>query len=92
MGRVGRAATQVLCVSHVLQKHRANEASATGVGCLQVKIRESMRGKAGEEEEPVLLALPAEGAPAAQVLQRMRSRVRPSNFNTSLHSAACMQE
>ena len=44
---------------------------------LQVKIRASMAGKAGEEEEPVLLALPAEGAPAAQVLQRMRSRVLP---------------
>ena len=73
--------------------HCAHEPSATaGVRWPQVKIRESMRGKAGEEEEPVLLALPAEGAPAAQVLQRMRSRVLPGNLKISLHSAACMQE
>lgn len=57
-----------------------------------MKIRASMAGKAGEEEEPVLLALPAEGAPAAQVLARMRSRVLPGNLKISLHSAACMQE
>lgn len=43
---------------------------------LQVKIRESMKGKAGEEEEPVLLALPPKGTPSKQVMARMRTRVR----------------
>ena len=61
---------------------------------LQVKIRASMAGKAGEEEEPVLLAMPAEGAPAAQVLQRMRSRVLPGNSElcaTALHACRSMR-
>ena len=44
---------------------------------LQVKIRDSMKGKAGEEEEPVLLALPPKGTPSKQVMARMRTRVRP---------------
>ena len=60
-----------------------------------MKIRESMRGKAGEEEEPVLLALPAEGAPAAQVLERMRSRVPPGSFTawpTVLHACRSKQQ
>ncbi|KAK9826850.1 hypothetical protein WJX81_007792 [Elliptochloris bilobata] len=43
---------------------------------MTVKIRESMRGKAGEEEEAVLLELPPKGAPPQQVLKRMRSRER----------------
>ena len=42
-----------------------------------MKIRESMKGKAGEEEEPVLLALPPKGTPSKQVMARMRTRVRP---------------
>jgi len=41
-----------------------------------VKIRASMEGKAGEGDEPVLAAMPATGTPAAQVMERMRGRVR----------------
>jgi hypothetical protein len=35
-----------------------------------------MEGKAGEEDEPVLAAMPATGTPAGQVMERMRGRVR----------------